>query len=209
MAENENVLQPEVEQPEAKPAKVKKSKGGFKEWLRKQTVNLKRKPQNIPFVFYLVACVVYLVALTNFSKCVTQNYGNDQTWSALCVFGCTLFSLLAIVAYMRIFPKHKKASIPMMVVTYVFTAMLIFFDIVFYNEITGLRAINDVSKLPYASADTASLAIAIVHIVLLAIGAVLLATLPLWRKLLMKINTRKEVESAAGNVGEIDLQDAD
>lgn len=216
MAENENVIQTEIEpeiqpeiqpeEPEAKPKKQKKnSNGGIKEWWRKTLVSLKRKPQNIPFIFYMLACIIYLIMLTSFSKCVMENYGDDQKWSALCVFGCTLFSLLVIVAYMRVYPKYKKPSIAMMVVTYVFTAMLIFFDIVFFNEITGLRASTNISKLLYPSADTTALAISIVHIVLLAIGAILLATLPLWKKLLLKINTRKEVESAAGSMETIDL----
>ncbi|MCD7729553.1 MAG: hypothetical protein LUI60_06550 [Clostridia bacterium] len=208
MAENENVMQPEVSQPETKK---KKDNGGFKEWRRKQIVNLKRKPQNIPMVFLFLGCAIYLVCLTSFSKSVIENYNSLQEWAALGVFVCTLFSMLVIVSYMRIFPKHKKPSIAMMVVTYVFLALMIFMDIVIINEITTLRAENfsnpNVVYDSYdASADNTSIAISIVHIVIEAIAAVLLATMPLWKKLLMKINTKKEIESASSNMGAIDLQ---
>lgn len=75
---------------------------------------------------------------------------------------------------------------------------MILFDILYYNQVYDFvfvqGGLNEekLSESPYVQS---SLNIAIAHIVLIAISAVLLATLPLYSKLIMKINTKKVIAS--------------
>lgn len=43
------------------------AKKGFKEWLRKKVVALKRSPQTIGLIAYIIAFLYYALNLTSFS----------------------------------------------------------------------------------------------------------------------------------------------
>ena len=45
---------------------------GFKEWLRKRMVTLKRKPNYIPLLMLVVSCLVFNLKLTSYSDTVAQ-----------------------------------------------------------------------------------------------------------------------------------------
>lgn len=82
----------------------------------------------------------------------------------------------------------------MITLVFVMMAVLIFVDIVYYNRI--IEAVSG-GRIAIVS-DTAYIAVAqnvvVIHIVLVAVTAVLLATLPVYSKILKNINTSIDVE---------------
>lgn len=176
-------------------------KKGFKELIRKFLVSIKRNPQIFSMLALLAAFLIYSLNLSSVSlttaKINSPNMGQ-------CEFAAMLFSILAFVCFLRSFPKRQKVKIPMLVLLSVMLVGLVFVDIVYLSRIT--QAITGENALVINS-DTAYIAIAnnaiVGHIVCLGICAVLLATLPLYGKLLKKINTSIDVE---GN-GEMEVID--
>ncbi|MDE6613204.1 MAG: hypothetical protein K2K28_01450, partial [Clostridia bacterium] len=122
-----NDIQPS---PEAdKPSKFKAFLGGVKEWFRKFTVKLKRRPMNIAFFVLIISSIVYLCSLGNFSQTALNIYVN---WLGLSVFVNTLFCILSLLLFMNSFPKRsKKPKIVMLVLLFLFIAAMIAFDVVF------------------------------------------------------------------------------
>ncbi|MGN1104263.1 MAG: hypothetical protein ACI4QI_05240 [Candidatus Coproplasma sp.] len=116
--------------------------------------------------------------------------------------------------------KKSYISIPKLVLTALFMIAMIVMDILYYQILVGTMAGNeakffasaaeaqkfinnitpgfDISTLEGNTAAKpyllASLNVSIAHIVLVGISGVLLATLPLYKKLILKINTSKEVD---------------
>ena len=222
-----------VENQNATPAKEKKESFGakVKEWFRKQAVNLKRKPQKIAFLFFIISSVMYLIGLNVFSPGPVKNFGS-KPYLGLSVFVTTLFSILVLVLFMNTFPKRgirykkngKKHSMNyiMLALTFIFLLVMFLMDLLYYKQLTGCIAGNEstffkdatqASKYVkyfgedvtldtiafdptnYKSYLVSALELDIVHMVFLGISALLLATLPLYKKLIMKINTSKVFES--------------
>lgn len=198
MAENEIAVEenvdvevttaPQEEKPQKEPFKAK-----AKEWWRKKVVGLKRKPQTIALVVLLLSTIVYLCSLGTLSK--TVYFYVYVNWLGLPLFISNLFSILVLLLFLYTFPKRKKTNIVMLVMTFVFMAAMIACDAVFYWQLANAIKSSTESQIannPYVlSAGT----LVIVHIVLVGLSALLLATLPLYKKLLMKVNTRKDLES--------------
>lgn len=184
-----------VNQPEEKkPSKGDKFAAAVKEWFRKQTVKLKHKPQNIPFVFLLVTSFMYLCFLGTFSEFISDNSGINGL--GIFEFINTLASILIILVFLNTFPKRKKMNIIMLVITFAVLAMMLALDIVFYVNIVKAGNATDVGNLSGLTGDVnGTLNRDIVHIVFLAITIVVLALLPVYKKLLLKINTSKELAS--------------
>jgi NADH:ubiquinone oxidoreductase subunit 3 (subunit A) len=196
MAENENTV---VETQGV--SKGQKFKAGFKEWGRKKIVGLKRKPQSIILVMLFITTALWLIWLFTFSRTISAN--GSVKWCGLVVFINTLVSILIIALFGNAFPKRKKPSILFIVMLFAFMAIIIACDVIYYVEMgTYIHASLADGGAGYTAAQLAakpymekSLTLAIVHIVFVAICAVLLATLPVYSKLINKINTRKEVVS--------------
>lgn len=224
------------------PAPQKESIGAkIKEWFRKRIVNLKRKPQNIAFIFLVITSIMFLMSLNTFSYVAFKSF-SDVPWLGLCIFVSTLFSILVLVLFLNTFPKYPKVNkktgkkryinYVMMALVFVFIAAMIAVDIVYYQILVGRIAGREdmffqtmaqanryknywgpeftAAKLEestrYASQLVSSLNLAIAHVVMLGISAILLATLPLYKKLILKINTKKEI--ADNNIKEvIDTED--
>ena len=98
-----------------------------------------------------------------------------------------LLSILGLVTFMNSFPKRKKVHIPMLVLSFVFIAIIIVCDIFYY--LTVQRRLNEGFQVQdrvyiYAAQDAL-----IAHLILLGISVLLIVTLPLIKKLLSKINT--------------------
>ena len=210
MAENKNMVVDNVTPPEEQKEKKvtwAKFKAGLKERCRKFIVNLKRRPSNIAFVFLLITSLVYLFAYTNIAQYLYAVRSNDDiiNWSGLCSFVSFLFSILVFVLYMQTFPKRKKMNVVMLVLTYIFLAVMVFADVVCYLEACELDAntTSSVTSYLYTSID-----IWLAHIVLICITAVVLACTPLIKMGLMKINTRKEVDSSEFK-GQLDLENVE
>ena len=201
MSENENLLNEETqpEQPATEQIKAEKPKGGagaaVKEWFRKKIVNLKRAPQNITFLFLVVTSFLYLIWLFTFSKAIYITQA--ATWTGIAVFVNTLLSILILALFLNAFPKRKKASKVFVALLFVFMVAIVLFDVLFYVQESNYIYAQEnfegyIEAYPYL---VTSLNLTIAHIVLIGICALLLATLPLYKKLIMKINTRKVVES--------------
>lgn len=174
-------------------------KKGIKEMIRKILVSIKRNPQVFAMLALLAAFLVYSLNLSSVSlttaKINSPNMGQ-------CEFAAMLFSILSFVCFLRSFPKRQKANKPMIILLFVMLVVLVFVDIVYLSRISQAWAGGlDVNT------DTVYTAIAynaiIGHIVCIGICAVLLAALPVYGKLLKKINTSIEVE---GN-GEMEVID--
>ena len=183
-------------QTSAKPQK------GFKEFIRKFFVSLKRSPQSIALVALVVAFLVYSLNLTSIANTTARiNLPN----MGQCEFAAMLFSTLAFVVFLRAFPKRQKANKIMLGLLFFMFALLVFVDIVYLTRIQ--EAILNPDNPLIIDVGTAYVAVAnntvIGHIVCIGICAVLVAALPLYGKLLKKINTSITVE---GN-GEMEVID--
>ncbi len=210
MAENETVsettdVQPEVETVEVveqpapeKPSKGKRFLAAIKERLRKFVVKLKRRPMNIAFFVLIVSSFVYLLLLGSFSQAGLE-YAKPGV--PISLFINTLFCILVLLLFLYSFPKRsKKPKIVMLVLCFVFMAVMIGLDILLYVRWTGAWA----EQLPVLSPNDKAIrekyiygAIngSLAHAVMVAVAAILTATYPLYGKLISKINTRKVVES--------------
>ena len=258
MAENENVTvestevvatEVETETPavveEQQPAPTEQTKEGFgakvKEWCRKQIVKVKRKTHMIPFFFLLVSGIFYLLCLNDFSQSSAVAYYRTQ-YLGIAVFVNVLFSILVLVLFLNAFPKHPivnkktgkkhKINYVMLVLGFVFIAIMIFLNGVYIHQLLGtlktnpdafFKSTEEAAKfkkylsdeyLANPTIDTSkyrpylmkSYRYAIAHIVLLGITVLMYALLPVYKMLIMKINTKKVL--ADNNIKEvIDTED--
>lgn len=206
---NENT--PEVNEPK------KSGKGAaVKEWFRKKIVALKRKPQTIPMVLLFISSVFYLLCLQTFSQTI---FNMAFKMGGFSIFINTLFSILILVLFLNTFPKPKtgitkkaedkggkklklsngKVNFVMLALMCLFLISLVVFDIVFIKNfrvgisVEEQAAPIDYSQRPYL-AKVVPLTIA--HLVLLGVFAVAFALLPLYAKLIRKIDTSKKIEGS-------------
>ncbi|MDE7305828.1 MAG: hypothetical protein K2N33_00390 [Clostridia bacterium] len=217
MAENENTVVTEevVPQPapeSEKPSFGKRLWGGIKEWCRKSVVKLKRRPMNIAFFVLIVSTLVNLCSLGSYSQLGLNPFYNNES-QGLCIFICQLFCILVLLLFMNSFPKRsKKPKIVMLVLTFVFMAVMIGLDIYLYISWGNLHVKDlaiprdDDVWLSYWETGTGmqkgvntyypgAMGGLLAHLILVGIAALLTATYPLYGKLINKINTRKVIES--------------
>lgn len=184
---------------------VKKSSGGFKDFIRKQLVTLKKNPQVIPLVMLLVSFILYSFNLTNMSNTTAKIQGAGM---GLCQFCMMLFSLLSMVCMLNSFPKRKKPNYPMIALMFVMFAVIIYCDIHYSNAI--MAALTRTESPIVLDANTIYIANAYnmlgTFIVMIGITAALVVTLPFYSKLLKKINTSVDVEDN-GNMAEIEIDE--
>ena len=174
------------------PKKSGKADGGFKEWFRKLIVKLKRKTQLIPLVLTLITSFVFLCMIGTFSQFIQKNPGISSV--GVCMFVATLASILVLPLFLNAFPKNKKPVIAFVVAVFVVFALIIAMDVVFIVNMQQFvkKYVNDVSTLAFYNETQLSL---IVHIVLVGICVVAFALLPVYKKAINKINTKKVVSS--------------
>lgn len=181
----------------------KKKNGGLKEVWRKFLVALKRRPQMIPMVALVVTFVFYSFNLTVFSNTTARIQGAGM---GLAGFAIMLFSMLSFLCCINAFPYRKKPVIPMVVLLYVMQVIVGFADITYRNAIWA--AVNRADNPIVVTEQTKYIAQAFnylqIHLILLVITAVLIALLPVYTKLLRKINTNIDVEDN-GEMGAIEL----
>lgn len=196
MAENQNVID--------KPSFGAK----VKEFFRKKTVALKRKPQTIPLVILLASTVYYMLILFVLSKAI-YTCAMEQTVPAvgICTFVTTLLSLLVLVSFLNAFPRNKKPNVVMIAVVFVMIAAMVACDIAYYIQMNNCLASVDASSADWDPVKQGQPYI-IVHVVLLAVSAVVFALLPVIRILVNKIDTSIKIESATENMkGGIDINE--
>ncbi len=184
---------------------AKKQGRGIKEVIRKSLVSLKRSPQAIPLVFLIVGFLIYSLNLSAVANTTARINGANM---GQCEFVAMLFSILAFVVFLRTFPKRKPANKIMLGLLFGMLALLIFVDVVYNTRIvsavtrTENPIIIDDQSLYINTAQT----VVTLHIVFVCITAVLLALLPIYSKLIRKINTSIEVEGNE-NMAVIDVAD--
>jgi len=176
-----------------------------KEAVRKFFVSLKRNPQYIPLVMMFVTFLVYSLNLTDVSNSTAKIQGSGM---GLSQFAIMLFSLLSMVCMLNAFPRRKKTNIPMVVLMFVMFAVIIFCDFHYQNLIFAAvgRAENPIK----ITADTMYIQEAYdmlgLHMVLVIVTAVLVLLLPVYKKLLRKINTSVAVEYSE-DMAEIEINE--
>lgn len=200
---NETIVpETEVAVADATAASSKKSGGfsaGVKEWFRKLIVKLKRKTQLIPLVLTLITSFVFLCMIGTFSQLVEINTGISSL--GISMFVATLASILILPLFLNAFPKNKKPVIAFIVAVFVVYALIIAMDLVFllnmmnfFKENEAAIKAGEESAKNLALFDKSKLSL-IVHVVLVGICVVVFALLPVYKKAINKINTKKVVES--------------
>lgn len=180
-------------------------RGGIRESFRKFLVSLKRSPQSIPLVMLLACFLLYSLNLTDMSDSTAKIQGAGMGLSQFCIM---LFSLLSLVCMLNAFPKRKKANVPMVILMFVMFGIIIYCDFHYMNAINA--AITRAESPIVVNETTAYIAYAYnmlnTHIVMMGITALLVVLLPVYRKLLRKINTSIEVEDN-GDMAQIEIED--
>ncbi len=172
------------------------------EFLRRFFVALKRQPSIIALVVLLIAFFQYSLNLTHISDTTAKIQGPGM---GLCGFATMLFSMLSLVCFLNAFPKRKKPVVPMVILMFLMFALIIFCDFHYCGLIDNARfrevnpIVIDKSTIYIAQAYN----VLQNHMLIEGIGAALVVLLPLYTKLLRKINTSITVE---GN-GELDVID--
>lgn len=160
----------------------------LKESLRKLIVSLKRRPHNIAFVMLLISFVQYSFNLTAISNTTAQLMRPNM---GLCSFVTMLFSTLAIVCFLNSFPKRQKPRWFMVALYVIMVGVVIFCDLSYNDAITQALASGHFDE--YAFIPVAKNTV-VTNIVLLGVTLLLTATIPVYGKLLKKINTSIDLE---------------
>ena len=183
--------------------KDRKTPGGIKEFLRKTIVSLKRKPQTIPLITLVIAFLVYSLKLKNISDTTARI---NSPGMGLTGFITMLFSILAFVAFLNAFPRRKKPILPMLGLVILMLGAMIACDEYYIGRIVNaLNRAESPIKLEnktifiYYAYQTLN-----THVIILGVAIALIVLLPVYSKLLKKINTSIDV---AGNedMSEIEL----
>ena len=179
----------------------------FKEMVRKFIVSLKRRPQTIPLVVFVIAFLVYSLNLSQVSDTTAKLQSSGM---GLAGFIVMLFSMLSMVCFMNAFPYRKPVNKPMLILMFLMNAIIIAADVFYLTAVNGVQ--GDPTTAVVVTLETAYIAFAQyylqMHIIILAVAIVLTALLPVYSKLLRKIKTSVEVEDN-GEMGAIDLSGDD
>ena len=180
---------------------------GLKESFRKLLVSLKRRPHMIALLVFVLAFLVYSLNLMNVSDTTAKIQGRGM---GLCGFATMLFSLLSLLCFLNAFPHRKKVNVPMLVLAFLMVGVLLFCDQYYLNAITNAltRAENPIEigvTTQYIAKARDMLGR---HRVILFAGVALTVLLPVYAKLLRKINTSVSVEDN-GKLDAIDISGED
>lgn len=180
-----------------------KKPGWFSEAKRKFLVALKRKPFMIPEVALVITFLYYALHISSVSNTTAKIQGAGMGLAGFCTM---LFSILSFMCFINAFQYRKPVNKPMWVLLFVMFAIIAFADVYYLNQIYAAisRPVNPI----VVTMNTVYIAYAEyylrVHLILLAITAVLILLLPVYSKMLRKIKTSIEVEDN-GSLGAIDI----
>ena len=180
---------------------------GIKEFIRKRIVALKRKPQTIALIAFGLAFLYYSLNLTKISD--TTAYIN-LPGMGLAGFATMLFSILMLVCFLNAFPHRKKVNVPMLCLMLLMVGIIIFCGAYYQGRITEAltREVNPITVGADKGYINAAMHMLSVHRIILIIGVALVVLLPVYSKLLKKINTNVDVADNAG-MGAIDISGED
>jgi glucan phosphoethanolaminetransferase (alkaline phosphatase superfamily) len=160
----------------------------FKEWFRKKMVTLKRKPNHIPLTMLIISCLIFNLNLTSFSNTIAQI---NEPGMGLTFFIVVLCSYLSIISFILAFPNRKKPKIVSIVLVCFMLLLSIAGQLLFHYFIiygTEIKP-NPVVITEAKNYINVAKRIAIIHVISCSITFLLIITMPLYRKLLQKINT--------------------
>ena len=193
----------------------------IKEYFRRTIVALKRKPHMIPLCVLLAAFLWYSLQLTKVSNATASINGSGM---GLCGFVTMLFSILGIVCYGNAFPHRKKVNKLMLGLMILMFAAVVYADIRYlsivriwvYRELsfnnsdtfTNNWLLYDARQVARMQTKSQIDVLLNTHVWILSIGLVLTALLPVYSKLLKKIDTSVDVEGNA-NMSVIDISGDD
>ena len=179
----------------------------IREMLRKSIVSLKRSPQSIPLLTLVAAFLVFSLNLSAIANTTARINGANM---GQCEFVGMLFSILAFVVFLRIFPRRKPPVKPMAVLLYIMLALLEGADALYITRI--LTAVNRTENRIAVDSQTIYISTAynviVAHMILIGATAVLFALLPVYSKAIRKINTSIEVDGI-GEMQAIDISGED
>ncbi|MBE5803535.1 MAG: hypothetical protein E7316_03385 [Clostridiales bacterium] len=183
----------------------KKQRRGLKEMCRKTIVSLKRKPQTIPMLVLVLGFLYYSLNLTHVSDTTAKLQLSGMGLSGFCTM---LFSMLSLVCFLNAYPHRKKTNIPMLVLMFLMLGILIYCDIYYMGCIdaaltreTNPIVVTDSTKYISQTYDMLG-----VHCIIIIVGALLTALVPVLRKLFRRIDTSLPVEEM-GNMDAILLSE--
>ena len=192
-----------------------KVSSGFKEFVRKFFVSLKRNPQNIVMVMMLVTYVFYSLNLTKMSN-ATAYAGRANMGQ--CQFLAMLLGILSFVSFLRAFPRREKPKLVMIALTVVMLAASAAAEFLYSTRITSFvtdpqytNSIRDANTGELTDAGRAvygAQPVVSVHIILLLVCIALIVLLPFYSKLIRKINTSIDV-AGNENMAAIDMASED
>ncbi len=178
-----------------------------KESFRKFLVNLKHRPHNIPLVMLVITFLYFALNLTHLSDTTAKINGPNM---GLCGFAVMLFSILSMVCFGNAFPQRKPVNKPMFVLMFAMFGIILLADTTYMNAV--YTAISRADNPIAVTESTRYIALAYnnlsTHRVLLIISIVLIVLLPVYSKLIRKINTSIEVE-AGEEIAAIDISSED
>lgn len=179
----------------------------LKESFRKFIVNLKHRPQNIPLVMLVITFLYFALNLTHISDTTAKINGANM---GLCGFAVMLLSILSLVCFGNSFPRRKPVNKPMYILMFIMFAIILLADTTYMN--TVYTAITRPENAIAVTENTRYIALAYnnlaTHRILLVVSIILILFLPVYSKLIRKINTSIEVE-AGEEMGEIDISGED
>lgn len=175
------------------------------EFLRQMIVSLKRRPQTIPMISMAIAFIVYSFNLTEVSNTTAKIQGVGMGFTGFCTM---LFSILALVCFLNAFPTRKPVNKPMWVLMFVLLGIVIAADMYYSNAVAVAltRPENPIVLSTTTLYIVNAYNMISDHLMWLYITIALILLLPVYSKLLRKINTNVDVEDN-GNMAAIELED--
>lgn len=179
----------------------------IKESFRKLIVSLKHKPHTIPMVMMVITFVYYSLNLTKISNTTAIV---NVTPMGLCGFVTMLFSMLALVCFMNAFPNRKPVNKPMLILMIVMMLCVLAADGIYYITVLSAMQGGTAQKMGAEKLTTLNGAIGVLfyHAIMIAVSLALAALLPVYSKLIRKIDTSIEVE-AGEDMAELELSAQD
>ena len=184
-----------------------KAPSGFREFLRKLLVGLKRRPQIIPMLILALAFLVYSLNLTNISNTTAKIQGQGMGLAGFCTM---LFSLLSFLCFLNAFPHRKKVNIPMLLLMFIMLGIIFYCDIYYSGRIMNAltRAENPIAITSTTMYIPKAYNILYDHMIILGVAIASIILLPVYGKLIKKINTSVTVEGN-GDLEAIDISGED
>lgn len=184
---------------------LKKVVAGVKEFFRKRLVALKRNPSVIPLIMLFISFLYYSLNLTHMSDTTALVQGKGM---GLCQFTIMLLNMLSLVCMLNAFPRRKKANIPMIVLMFAMFGIIFYCDVHYLNAIAAAltRPVSPIKLEEGTKYIMYAFNMLSTYQVLLIVTAVLVVLLPVYSKLLRKINTSINVDDN-GQMDAIELSE--